>query len=240
MTHRHIATLLLPCLLLAACGGSDDKQAENTAQQSSSASSESASKKLPITADTPQPANAPALGTAVGDIVGAKKSDDTKKNTVAGYDDVDWNDLLPEGYKPEQIMEKYQAEIQATAEGSPEERVLYKKVMAEFNNAGVNDSLNGRKVRIPGFVAPLDTNGDMVGDFLLVPYYGSCIHSPPPPAHQTVMVNPAKDKSVSLNDIYRPVWVVGEIEVDEIDTDLAKAGYQIKNARVEPYVQPAH
>ena len=239
MTHRYIASLLLPCLLLAACGGSDDKASGDAAQANQTAEV-SEKKKLPITADTPQPDYAPELGTAVGDIVDAKKNADEKSGSVDGYDDVGWNDLLPEGYQPEQIMAKYQAEIQATAEGSPEERVLYKKVMAEFNNAGVNESLNGKQVRIPGFVAPLDTNGDMVGDFLLVPYYGSCIHSPPPPAHQTVMVNPGKDKSVSLNDIYRPVWVIGEIEVDQIETDLATAGYQIKNAKVVPYVQPAH
>ena len=239
MTHQYIATLLLPCLLLAACGGSDDKQATKTdAQQSQVASNNSNATSAPDTSI--QKPDEPALGTAVSAIVGSKTGKTAKTNTEPGYDDMEWNDLLPEGFKPEQIMAKYQAEIKATAEGSPEERVLYKKVMSEFNSAGANKSLDGRKVRIPGFVAPLDTNGDVVGDFLLVPYYGSCIHSPPPPAHQTVMVEPAKGKSVTLNDIYRPVWVVGEIEVDEIETDLATAGYQIKNARVIPYSQPSY
>lgn len=239
MTHRYIATLLLPCFLLAACGGSDDKQTSDAAaKQTASDSSGSAPAKIPEV--NAEQAAAPALGTAVGEIVGSKMDAAGKANPEDGFTDMDWNDLLPEGFKPEQIMAKYQAEIQATEEGSPEERVLYKKVMGEFNSAGANQSLDGKKVRIPGFVAPLDTNGDLVGDFLLVPYYGSCIHSPPPPAHQTVMVEPAEGKSVSLNDIYRPVWVVGEIEVDEIDTDLAKAGYQIKNAKVVPYTQPAH
>ena len=237
MTHLHIATLLLPCLLLAACGGSDDKQAAEPQQAFDKNSSENS---FQVAFESPQASNAPALGTAVSDIVGSKMSAISKKNSEAGYEDLEWDDLLPEGYQPNQILEKYKDEIEATAEGSPEERVLYDKVMEEFNSAGANTSLNGKKVRIPGFVAPLDTNGEMVGDFLLVPYYGSCIHSPPPPAHQTVMVNPAKGKSISLNDTYRPVWVVGEIEVDEIDTDLATAGYQIKNARVIPYSQPAH
>ena len=112
--------------------------------------------------------------------------------------------------------------------------------MGELNSAGPNLSLKGKKVRIPGFVSPLDTNGEFVGDFLLVPYYRSCIHSPPPPINQTVMVSPGEGKSISLSKISKPVWVVGEIQVDQITTDLATAGYQIRNAQIEAYIQPVN
>ena len=49
---------------------------------------------------------------------------------------------------------------------------------------------------------------------------------------------PAADTSVALEDTYLPVWVTGEISVEQVDTKLAKAGYQIKNAKVELYSAP--
>jgi hypothetical protein len=106
---------------------------------------------------------------------------------------------------------------------------------AEFNQAPPNLKLSGKTVKIPGFVSPLDQNDGMVGDFLLVPYFGSCIHSPPPPVNQTVLVNPQEGKGISLSKIRRPVWVVGEMKVERNTTDLAEAAYRIENARIEPY-----
>ena len=107
---------------------------------------------------------------------------------------------------------------------------------AEFDKAPPNESLAGKTVKIPGFVSPLDEVDGMVSEFLLVPYFGSCIHSPPPPVNQTVLVKPHKDKSVSMASIRRPVWVVGEIKVERNKTDLAEAAYHIENARLEEYV----
>lgn len=214
--------LLVSLVLLSAC----DRPAENTTTEAAK------------TVEETQVIKEPALGTDVSDVVKRPEVLDGEAAQAKDYQELKWDDLLPEGYQPEKILARYQEEIDNAAEGSKEERELYAKVMGEFNNAGTNDSLSGKKVRIPGYVAPLDTNGDMVNDFLLVPYYGSCIHTPPPPAHQTVMVSP--QKGVPLNSIYKPVWVVGELIVDQIDTDLATAGYQIKNASVEFYVQPAH
>lgn len=221
-TTPRLILCLLPCLLLAACGGSTDKETKKEVSKN-------------VVLDNEEP----AIGTAVTDVIDTTQKD-TNDAAGEGYQDVLWDDLVPEGFEPQKIFDRFKEQIEAAPEGSKEERELYDKVMAEYNSAGAKQSLNGKQVRIPGYVAPLDTNGDMVSDFLLVPYYGSCIHSPPPPAHQTVMVIPEADKSVSLNDIYRPVWVIGEIEVEDVVTDLAKASYQIKNAQVIPYTQPSH
>lgn len=86
-----------------------------------------------------------------------------------------------------------------------------------------------------GFLSPLDNNNGMVGDFLLVPYFGSCIHSPPPPVNQTVLVVPQEGKSIAMSKIRRPVWVIGEMKVERSTTDLAEAAYRIENARLEEY-----
>jgi len=231
MKYLKITPILFACLLLAACSSDQDDLASN-----------------PVEAPLEQ--QAIELGTDIKDVIEPKaaskkapeEAPEKKDSTLAKSDaqELRWDDLVPDDFKPEAITQKYQQEITDAAEGSLEERILFKKIMAELNNAGPNTKLDGKKVRIPGFVSPLDTNGELVGDFLLVPYFGSCIHSPPPPVNQTVMVSPGQGKSIALSQISRPVWVVGELEADQVTTDLATAGYQIKNARIEPYVQPVN
>lgn len=229
-----VTLLISTCLLLSACGGAEDAPANETSTNVVSANDVEPSKPF---ANDATPVDEPEIGTDVEDVIDTQAAS-AEDAATKDYRDVLWDDLLPEDFQPEKILARYQQEIQDAPEGSVEERVLFDKVMTEFNNAGANDELNGVKVRIPGYVAPLDTNGDMVGDFLLVPYYGSCIHSPPPPAHQTVMINPQAGKSINLRDTYRPVWVIGELTVENIETDLAPASYQIRNAVVKPYRQP--
>ncbi|MGB1007610.1 MAG: DUF3299 domain-containing protein, partial [Thalassobaculaceae bacterium] len=58
-------------------------------------------------------------------------------------------------------------------------------------NAQTVGALDGQTVRLPGFVLPLTENGAAGDEFLLVPYVGACIHSPPPPPNQMVLVVPA-------------------------------------------------
>jgi len=221
-----IPLMLCSSLLLSACGGSTEEEAVPPVV-------ETQSKKTP----TPLPEDAPALGTAVSELVKPEATPSNTKDTPA-YQTLSWDDLVPENYRPDKVLGKYQAQITAAAEGSPEERALYAKVMEELNSAEGNPALDGKTVRIPGFIAPLDTHQKMVGDFLLVPYFGSCIHSPPPPMNQTVLVSPEADKSVLMDDVYRPVWVIGELKVESTKTDLAMAGYQIENARLELYKKP--
>ncbi|HPE60118.1 MAG TPA: DUF3299 domain-containing protein [Thiolinea sp.] len=177
------------------------------------------------------PDNAPEIGTDIKTLI------TTPTPSREGVRQILWDDLIPEEYDPEKVMLKYQELIDNTPEGSPEERVLLDKIMEEFNNAPANDQLNGLRVRIPGFVSPLDERNGQVGEFLLVPYFGSCIHSPPPPVNQTVLVQPQTGKSIPMEQIYEPVWVSGDMKVTLSDTELAQAGYLIENAALEIYTE---
>lgn len=185
------------------------------------------------------PEDAPEIGTAVTAMIKAKPaSDASKPEETADSGDIAqimWEDLIPADFQPDSIMAKYQAQIDSIPEGSTEEKILFDKIMGEFNNAPPNDTLNGKQVRIPGFVTPLDEHKGMVKEFLLVPYFGSCIHSPPPPVNQTVLVKPLEGKSISLEEIYEPVWVTGLMKVEFSNTDLAQAGYLIESAQLEIY-----
>lgn len=101
-------------------------------------------------------------------------------------------------------------------------------------NAPVVAELDGRRIRLPGYVVPLGINErSEVDEFLLVPYFGACIHVPPPPSNQIVHVR--SRQGIALADLYQPFWITGTMQVEAIESELANAGYRIEQAEVEAY-----
>jgi hypothetical protein len=98
----------------------------------------------------------------------------------------------------------------------------------------IRADLDGKVVKIAGFVTPLGFNGTRISEFLLVPFVGACIHVPPPPANQIVYVSDLGGYAPNGGLLY-PVWVTGKLKAMPLDTDLANVGYQIEGAKVEPY-----
>jgi hypothetical protein len=92
--------------------------------------------------------------------------------------------------------------------------------------------LNGKRVRIGGYVVPLDFESTTVKDFLLVPFVGACIHVPPPPANQIVYVK--SDKGFEIGATFDPVTVTGTMKTETAFTGLADAGYSIDAETVAP------
>ena len=91
--------------------------------------------------------------------------------------------------------------------------------------------LNGKRVRIGGYVVPLDFDSTSVKEFLLVPFVGACIHVPPPPANQIIYVKAADGFDVSGS--FDPVTVTGTLKTETAFTGLADAGYSITAESVE-------
>ncbi len=94
--------------------------------------------------------------------------------------------------------------------------------------------LDGKVVRLPGFIVPLDI--DDVGnitEFFLVPYYGACIHVPPPPPNQLVHVTP--DEAFPLQAMWDPFWIEGTIRTEQKGNALGLAGYTMTATGIEVY-----
>lgn len=151
------------------------------------------------------------------------------------YMEITWEALVPADFTAEAIMAKYEDRLAATSDGSSEAADLYTQMQAEFNNAPVNDALDGALIRLPGFIAPLEYTDELVTEFLLVPYFGACIHVPAPPSNQTVLVKMADGQGIRLEDTYNPFWIMGELTAEGATTELAEAGYFIENAIIELY-----
>lgn len=103
-----------------------------------------------------------------------------------------------------------------------------------MTSARVRPELDGQKVRIPGFVVPIEYDGEQnITAFFLVPYFGACIHVPPPPPNQIVFVSGAKNLKADL--IYNPFWIEGTLTTDTISHDLANSAYSLKVDKISEY-----
>jgi uncharacterized protein len=107
----------------------------------------------------------------------------------------------------------------------------------DYSNGKATDTLKkleGKMVRIPGFVVPLDDFQEEGAEFLLVPYYGACVHTPPPPPNQIVMVSMSGKKAIKLN-LFDAVWMSGRIKIASVESPYGTVGYQLEGLKVEPY-----
>lgn len=96
--------------------------------------------------------------------------------------------------------------------------------------------LDGRFVRLPGYVVPLESDeGGLLDEFLFVPYAGACIHVPPPPPNQIVYVR--LEKPYDFRNLWSPYWIIGKIRTTTYIGEIAESVYQMRDARIEKYGQ---
>jgi hypothetical protein len=150
---------------------------------------------------------------------------------VAGQPrEISWNELVPKDWDP---MKEFKGmDLSALQDGDPRANEMLIKMQQAADNAPTNTALNGVEVRIPGFVVPLEENKGEVSEFLLVPYFGACIHTPPPPANQILHVRPATPAKFRAMDT---VWVSGKLETQRNDSMMGVSGYHMVAQSVTKY-----
>jgi hypothetical protein len=146
--------------------------------------------------------------------------------------ELEWDALVPSDWRPDSILADY--DVAEFDDDDPRAKELMAKLEAAWKASPVVPDLDGRQVRLPGFVVPLEADAQRIAEFLLVPYYGACIHVPPPPANQTVHVITAPGAEFE-GQLFDTVWVTGTLKVEASSSDLAEAGYRIEAVSVEPY-----
>ena len=147
-------------------------------------------------------------------------------STVRGGTDITWEQLLPA------VRQGWAASAGALS-GVVQHGQLQGLQSVSPESVELVDTWVGDRVRLPGYVVPLDFEGSRVTGFLLVPYMGACIHVPPPPPNQIVYVH--TKEPIEIDEIFEAVYATGTFEADMISTELAQVGYRIINATIEPY-----
>ena len=155
----------------------------------------------------------------------------TTANAASAPRTIAWDALVPPNWDP--FKDFKDLNFQALDDGDPRATQMLKKMRDAWDNAPVNTALVGQTVRIPGFVVPLEDSAEGMREFLLVPYFGACIHSPPPPANQIVHVL-AKQPAKGLRSM-DAVWITGTLSTTRTDSFMGAAGYRIEAVSVAPY-----
>ncbi len=137
--------------------------------------------------------------------------------------ELDWDDLVPPDWDPNSVFDQYTADEFASM---PDEEYirLREKAQALLDAAPTVDSLDGELVKIPGFMLPLDFSSTEIKEFLLVPYFGACIHTPPPPANQ--IIHGVLDSQFFTNELFEPVWISGKLRILRATSTLGESGFQ--------------
>jgi hypothetical protein len=186
-----------------------------------------------VTAPKPAPAataaaKAPAVGTpAPASGAKAKAAAPGATAKAGAVLELDWEELIPQdarskfaGAGPPPPVHDYLGEGGMAA--------------AQPMDFSVNEQLDGIDVKLPGFIVPLDVGKDgLVSEFFLVPYFGACIHVPPPPPNQIVYVKTTK--GIALDSIYEAYWVTGKMKISRKNTQLGAAAYALAATKVEIY-----
>lgn len=154
-----------------------------------------------------------------------------------GYQKITWDDLLNEEWY--QQMKKDMASYGRMAflkDGSEEAEKLMASMRKKLDEAPISTKYINQKIRMPGFVVPLDAMRNGQREFLLVPYFGACIHTPPPPANQIVLVTPHPQLKLSKTlESMDVIWVEGELKDTRNKTSSGVAGYALEAIQVYPY-----
>ncbi len=143
---------------------------------------------------------------------------------AAAAQEIMWEDLIPPGVRYAEIIGEGEIDL-VNDTWNP----IY-----DENATKLNAALDGAYIKMPGFIIPFEISAAGVTNFMLVPYMGACIHTPPPPANQLVMVDSAQPWPG--DQLWDAVWVTGRMRTQLQSTDLGQTGYAIDADEMEIYV----
>ena len=144
---------------------------------------------------------------------------------------IGWEQLIPAGWDPYKDLKALN--LDTLKDNDPKADEALKKMRRMWDNAPINPLVLGQSVRLPGYVVPLEDLPNGMKEFLLVPYFGACVHSPPPPANQIVHV--LLDKPVKNFRMMDVVWVTGALSATKTDSHMGVASYRIDAKALAPY-----
>ena len=154
-----------------------------------------------------------------------------------GYKTIEWNDLMPDDWVKEMTKEMAaMSKLNGLLDGSQEATKAMDDLRKKLDNAPIVKSQVNQKVRLPGYAVPLDADRNSKREFLLVPYFGACIHTPLPPSNQIVLVRPtANSKIKKMPESMDVLWVEGELKEARVNTSQGVSGYMLEAINIAPY-----
>jgi len=190
-----------------------------------------------------KPQQAPAQAAEPEPTAALETVADLQTASTTTFKTIEWTDLIPkadldillnppsyvtdveDGSSDDEIGSEIRMTVIPPKDDPYQQALVSKKIIPE---------MDGKSIRIPGFVVPLAFGDNQsITQFFLVPYFGACIHLPPPPPNQIIFVE--YPKGFQVEDMYHPFWISGTLKTSLIENELATAAYTMKMQSFEIY-----
>jgi hypothetical protein len=153
---------------------------------------------------------------------------------AVNYSSMKWHDLTPGGWDVQKVYRKFDlASMWNLDDRDPRAKAVLRRLSAALDQAPADPELDGRPVKIHGFVVPLKGTPEAITEFLLVPWQNGCVHTPPPAANQRVRV--IAKTPLRHADPNQAIYVWGRLAARASATSAGKAAYTLTFDRMEPY-----
>ena len=151
------------------------------------------------------------------------------------YEDIDWTELMPA--EDLSALLNRPAFLDDIADGSAQDALdsfqqrqledeQAQQYQAALSSTRVIQGFDGKAIRIPGFIVPLEQNEDKeVTRFFIVPYFGACLHMPPPPPNQILYVE--SEQGITLENLYDPYWFEGVVSIEQKVDAMGTSAYSL-------------
>ena len=154
---------------------------------------------------------------------GARLENDVVKPTSV-FRDISWEELIPPDWKPADAFKGL--DLARMQDSDPRAMDALARMRDVWDNAPVVPSMEGAAIRLAGFIIPLERVGDEVSEFLLVPYFGACIHVPPPPGNQIIYV--IADKPLKNVQTMDTMSISGTLKLSASDSPWGRSAYRMQ------------
>ncbi len=159
------------------------------------------------------------------------------------YQTLDWIALMPQDdldalmNPPDFLLDiqdgSEQDSMESFGELSPDD-LKSQRFQQALRSTQVVNTYDKKAIRLPGFIVPLQTNdAQLVTEFFIVPYFGACLHMPPPPPNQIIYAE--LDKGFALDNLYDAFWFEGVLSTEIKENELGASAYRMQLDNIMPY-----
>ena len=170
--------------------------------------------------------------------------DRTRLNAGQQFVALSWDALLP---KAEKALLGTAQSTQNPSQDLPLHEQVFQSIQRTFDDEyqqaliSVNtvDTFNGKYVELSGFIVPVEANAQReITAFFIVPYFGACIHYPPPPPNQIVFVslsNTHEQAGIRGIDIQQAYTFSGEFSTGLYEDPQGTSAYFLDVVEIKLY-----
>ncbi|MDO6841202.1 DUF3299 domain-containing protein [Paraglaciecola chathamensis] len=159
------------------------------------------------------------------------------------YQEIEWIALMPKDdldalmNPPDYLLGIEDGSEQDSVEALNEKEGVdenTKRFQNALSSTRVIDTYADKRIRIPGFIVPLQSDdSQQVTEFFIVPYFGACLHMPPPPPNQ--IIHSKAPQGIQLDSLYDPFWFEGTLVIDTEENSLGTSAYRLKLNKAYPF-----